>query len=123
MNTKVVIVLPDWQHLNAATIRLRLSRHVSTDILVFTKPSPWRKRHAIVKVPLPTIKYWVIDKDTFVKVSSTHVKSVASSLDVGKANSESEIASQWLPTSVTLTIIDPNQPEPLMKFPISIEQD
>jgi hypothetical protein len=51
------------------------------------------------------------------------VKSVASSLDVGKANSESEIASQWLPTSVTLTIIDPNQPEPLMKFPISIEQD
>ena len=40
-----------------------------------------------------------------------------------KTNSKSEIASHWLPTVAELTIMDPNQPEPLMKLPISIEHD
>jgi hypothetical protein len=40
-----------------------------------------------------------------------------------ETNSKSDIASQWLPTAVALTIMDPNQPEPLMKLPISIEYD
>jgi hypothetical protein len=40
-----------------------------------------------------------------------------------KTNSKSEIAFQWLPTTVALTNMDPNQPEPLMKLPIFIEQD
>jgi hypothetical protein len=33
------------------------------------------------------------------------------------------MASHWLPTAVALTIMDPNQLEPLLKLPISIEQD
>ena len=40
-------------------------------------------------------------------------------LPKGKSN----IASHWLLTVVTLTIMDPNQPKALMKLPISIEQD
>ncbi len=40
-----------------------------------------------------------------------------------ETNNKSEIASHWLPTAVALTIMDPNQPEPLMKLPISIYQD
>jgi hypothetical protein len=51
------------------------------------------------------------------------MKSVASTLDVGNTNSKYDIASHWLPIAATLTIKDPNQPEPLMKLPISIEQD
>ncbi len=30
---------------------------------------------------------------------------------------------KWLPTATSSTIMDPNQPKPLMKLPISIEQD
>ena len=68
-------------------------RQVPTDILVFIKPSPLGKRHTIVKVPWP-INDWVTDNDTPMKVSQTHEKSeVSSLLDVGYANSRSEIAS------------------------------
>ena len=51
------------------------------------------------------------------------MKSVVSSLNVGNANSKSDVASDWLPTTATLTIMDPNQPEPLLKLQISIEHD
>jgi hypothetical protein len=37
-------------------------------------------------------------------------------------NSKYNMASLWLPTTVALTIMDPNQPGPLMKLPISIDQ-
>ena len=56
-------------------------------------------------------------------MSPTPVKSAVSSLDVGKANSKSEIDSQWLPTAALVTIMDPNQPEPHVKLPISIRHD
>ncbi len=79
-------------------------------------------RHIVVKVPWP-INYWVIDKDTSVKVSPPHVKSVSSSLNISTTNSKSDIASHWLLTASALTIMDPNQPEPLTKLPVSIEQD
>jgi hypothetical protein len=38
-------------------------------------------------------------------------------------NGKSDMASHWLPTTVALTIMDPNQLEPLMKLPISVEHD
>ena len=85
MNTKAVIVLPDWPQVNATAIGLRLLRQVPTNTPVFTKPSPLGKRHIAVKFPWP-INYRVIDKDTFVKVSSTPVKSVASSLNVERVS-------------------------------------
>ena len=97
-------------------------RQVLIDTPVFTKPSPLGKRHIIIKVPWP-INYWVREKDTFVKASPPPVKSVDLSLIMNEANSKSNIASQWFPTTVALTIMDPDQPEPLMKLPISIEQD
>ncbi len=87
-----------------------------------TKPFSLGKIHTIVKVPWP-INYWVIDKETSVKMSPTPVKSVVSSLNVGNANRKSDIGSHWLPTDTTLTIMDSNQPEPLMELPISIERD
>ena len=51
------------------------------------------------------------------------MKSVDLSLTMNETNSQSDIASQWFSTAVVLTIMDPNQPEPLMKLPISIEHD
>jgi len=122
MNTKVVIVLLDWPQFNATTTGLRLLRQDPTHNPVFTKPAPLGKRHIVVKVPWPT-NYWFIDKDTYAKVSPTLVKSVASSLTVGNVNSKPDIASHWLPTAASLTILDPNQPKPLMKITVSIEQD
>jgi hypothetical protein len=86
------------------------------------KPSPLGKRHTVVKVPWP-INYWVIDKDTPVKVSPTPVKIVVLSSDVSNANNKSDIASHLIPTAATLTIMNPNEPEPLRKLPISIEHD
>ena len=53
MNTKVVIVLPDWPEFDTITIGLRLLRQIPTDTLVFTKPSSLGKRHIVVKVPWP----------------------------------------------------------------------
>ena len=58
------------------------------------------------------------------KVSPTPaVNSMVSSLNISNANSKSEIASHWLHTLAALTIMDSNQPEPLMKLPIPIEQN
>jgi hypothetical protein len=51
MNTKVVIILPNWPQFNAATIRLRLLRQVPIDNPMLTEPSPLGKRHTVVKVP------------------------------------------------------------------------
>jgi hypothetical protein len=38
-------------------------------------------------------------------------------------NSKSEMVAHWLPIVAALTIMDPNQPKPLMQLPICIEQD
>ena len=122
LKTKALIVLLCCPQINAATTGLRLLRQVPIDTPIFTIPSSLGKRHIVVKVPWP-INYWVIDKDTSVKVSPPHVKSVDLSLTMDETNSKSEIHFQWLSTGVALTIMDPNQPEPLMKLPISIEQD
>ena len=40
LNTKALIVLPNWPQFNAATTGLRLLRQVPIDTPVFTKPSP-----------------------------------------------------------------------------------
>ena len=55
-------------------------------------------------------------------MASTHVQSVSSVIDT-TSNNQSDIASHWLPSAAVLTIMDPNEPEPLMKLPISIEYD
>jgi len=89
---------------------------------MFTKPSYSGKRHTLVKVPWP-LNYWVIDKDTYVKVPPTLVKSVAPICEIDNTNSKSDIVAHWLPTAAVLTIMDPNQLEPLMEISISIEQD
>ena len=78
LNTKALIVLPNLPQFNAATTGLTLLRQVPIDTPVFTQPSPLGKRHTFVKVPWP-IHYRVIDKDTPMKVSPPHVKSVDSS--------------------------------------------
>jgi len=79
-------------------------------------------RHNLVKVPWP-INYWVIYEDTHVKVSSTHVQSVSSPIHITSSTNQSYIALHWLPSAAVLTIMDPNEPEPLIKLPISIEYD
>ena len=109
MNTKVVIDLLDWPQFNAATTGLRLLRQAPTDTSVFTKPSPLGKRHNFDKNPWH-INYWVIDKDTSVKVSPTPVKNAASTFDIGNANNKTDIASHWLLICATYTMMDSNQP-------------
>jgi hypothetical protein len=79
-------------------------------------------RHNLVKVPWP-INYWIIDKDTHEKVPSTPLQSVSSPIDVTNSTNQSDIASHWLPSAIVLTIVDSNEPEPLMELPISIEYD
>jgi hypothetical protein len=58
-----------------------------------------------------------------VNVTSTHVQSVSSPIDITNSTNQSNIASHWLPSAFALTIMDPNEPEPLMKVQISIEYD
>ena len=57
------------------------------------------------------------------KVSSTPVQSVKSPINATNSTNQSDIASYWLPSAALLTIMDPNDPEPLMKIQISIEYD
>jgi hypothetical protein len=115
MNTKVVIVLQDWPQFTAVSTGLKLLNQIHTNAHVFTKPSPLGKRHTLVEVLCP-INYWVIYKDTYVNLPSTHVKSAALSSNIDNTDSKSDIVAHWLPTAATLTIMDPNQPEPLMKL-------
>jgi hypothetical protein len=122
LNTKALIDLPNWPQFNAVTTGLRLLRQVHIDTPVFTKPSLLGKRHIVVQIPWP-INYWVIDKDTSVKAYPPHVKSVDLTLTMDETNNKSNIAFKWLPTTAALTIMDPNQPRPLIKLPISIEQE
>jgi hypothetical protein len=89
---------------------------------VFTKPPPLGKTHTVVRVPWH-LNYWAIDKDAPKKVSPIPVKSMIASLNIGNANSKYDIASHWLPKAATLTIVNSNQPEPLMELPISIAHD
>jgi hypothetical protein len=96
-NTKAVIVLPEWPQFKSVTTGLKLLEQIPIDTLVFTKPSPFGKRHNLVKVPWP-INYWVIDKDTPVKVAFTHVQSVSSLVDVTNSTNQYDIASHWLPS-------------------------
>jgi len=69
-NNKAVIGLLEWHQLKFVTTRLKLLEQIPNDTPVFTKPYPLGIRHNLVKVPWP-INYWVIDKDTHVKVAST----------------------------------------------------
>ncbi len=45
------------------------------------------------------------------------------SVDVGNTTTKSEIAYHWLPTTTTLTIMDPNQLELLIKLPNSTRHE
>jgi hypothetical protein len=54
---------------------------------------------------------------------STHVYNAISSVDISTATEQFYIASRWLPTVATSTKMDLGQSEPLMKLPISLEQD
>ena len=57
------------------------------------------------------------------RVPSTRVQSASSPIDITNSTNQFDIASHWLPSTIALTIMDPNEPEPLMKLPISIEYD
>ena len=108
-NTKAAIVLRECRQFKYVTTCLKLLEHIRIDTPVFTKLSPLGNIHTLVKVPW-RIHYWVIDKDTPIKMSSTPVQSLIFSTSIHK----SDIASHWLPAAVALTIIDPHEPEPLM---------
>ena len=75
-NTKAIIVLPEWPQFKNVTTCLKLLEQIPIDTPVYTKPSPLGIRHNLVKVPWP-INYWVIDKNTLVRVPSTPVQSVS----------------------------------------------
>ena len=49
------------------------------------------------------------------------MQSVSSPIYITNSPNQSDIASHWLPSAAVFTIMDPNEPEPLMKFLISIE--
>jgi hypothetical protein len=119
-NTYAVIVLPEWPQFKYVTTNLKFLEQIPIDTPVFTKPSPLGIMHNLVKVHGP-INYWVIDKDTPVKVPSTHVQSVSSPIYITNNKSQSGIASHWLPSAAVLNIMDPNEPETLLKLPIFIE--
>ena len=121
-NTKAIIVLHEWPKFKSVTISLKLPEHIPIDTPAITKPSPLRKGHTLVKVPW-SINYWVIDKDTHVKVSSTHVHRANSPIYITTSINQSDIVSHWLPSATALTIMDPNEPEPLLKLPVSVEND
>jgi len=121
-NTNAVSVLHEWRKYKSVTTCIKLLEQILIDTLVFIKPSPLGIRHNLVKVPWP-INYWVIDKDTHVKVPSTYVQSVNSLIDIANNTSKSDFASHWVPSATVLTIMDTNEPEPLMKLPIFIEYD
>jgi hypothetical protein len=56
-------------------------------------------------------------------MSSIHVHGMSSPIDISTTSNESCIALHWLPTTTTVTKIDPNQSKPLIQLLISIEQD
>jgi hypothetical protein len=49
LNTKALVVFPNWPQFNAATTGLRLLRQVPIDTLVFTKSSPLGKDVLLLK--------------------------------------------------------------------------
>ena len=122
MHTKVAIVLLVWSHFNGTANGLRSLRQVPSDISVSNNLPPLGKIPSVVEFPCP-MNYWIIYKDTLMKVSPTHAQSMDSSIEIDNTTTQSEMADYWLPTSATLTIMDPNQPEPLLILLISIRQD
>ena len=81
------------------------------------------KRHTLVKFPWP-INNGVINKATFVNISSNVVQSESYPLDISITTNYFNIASHWLPIATSLNLMIPNQPdETHIKLPIYIELD
>jgi hypothetical protein len=53
MNTKAVVVLPEWPQVKVVTTCLKFLEQIPIDTPVFTKPSPLGIRRNFVKVPWP----------------------------------------------------------------------
>ena len=57
------------------------------------------------------------------KVSPTHLQSMGSSIDIDNTTTHTKMAYHRLLTAATLTIMDPDEPKPLMKLSFYIGQD
>jgi hypothetical protein len=68
MNTKAIYILPEWPQFISATADLKLLRQISTVRLLFEKET-----YLSLSFLAYSLRYWVIDKDICVKMSSTHV--------------------------------------------------
>ena len=146
--TKAVIVLPDWYTFKESTKDLRLIRTIPAKTAgIFTKSpeSDGSVREPVAPAPWP-INFWGVDENTPILSKSSNSSSepepeaTVDSQDVaGDENQPNEkdpdnimantmddeaarnAAAQWLPTASACVIMDPNEPEPLMRVETRFE--
>ena len=134
-NTKALIVLPKWPTFEDCTKGLTLFEEIPARREIFTRspdhdgtirdkvsPVPWAVQYWLLDESNPPIN---LDKDAS---QETHERTTDETHDtednevtVEENNAFSEAADRWLPKAAAYVIMDPDQPEPLMRLPISFD--
>ena len=134
-NTKALIVLPKWPTFEDCTKGLTLFEEIPARREIFTRspdhdgtirdkvsPVPWAVQYWLLDESSPPIN---LDKDAS---QETHERTTDETHDtednevtVEENNAFSEAADRWLPKAAAYVIMDPDQPEPLMRLPISFD--
>ena len=128
METRAVIVLPDWPKFKALTKELKLIKQIPKGEKVFMKTSS-----TCTYVPsdlLPSlwpVNFWLIDASTPIlsPLLTTNVNNLKPSIVETESELESaiETANENLPTSAALVITNPYEREALMRFTAFVSCD
>jgi hypothetical protein len=128
LETKAVIVLPDWPKFKALTKELELIKQIPKGEKVFMRTSPTGTYVPSDLLPsLWPVNFWLIDASTPV-VSPPLITTVNNSKpSIVETESELrtaiEAANEYLPEAAALTIMNPYEAAALMRFTASVSHN
>jgi hypothetical protein len=121
LDTKAVIVLPDWPKFKAVTKELKLIKQLPKGEMVFMRTTPSGNYDPPDLIASTwVINFWLIDANTPVlsPMTSTNIRALKPNVITTQleSNATIEAANKYLSTTATIVIMDPYKAEALMRF-------
>ena len=122
MNTKAVIILPDWIKFKAVTKELKLIKRLPKGEKVFMRTTPTcTYKHPDIITSAWVINFWLIDATKLAlsplmnntSVNTLKPNILASQLE---ANTTIEAANKYFSATIVMVVMDPYEAEALMRF-------
>jgi hypothetical protein len=128
LETRAVIVLPDWPEFKALTKELKLIKRLPKGEKVFMRTSPTSTYVPSDLLPsIWSVHFWLIDANTLVLSSllTTNVNNLKPNFVKIEPELEAviETIDENLPMAAALVIMDPYEVEALMRFIASVSYD